>query len=312
MLLTGKGGVGRSTVTAALSVMAQKHGKRVLVTEIGEEGDDYSPLAAHFQRERLPPVPEEIAPGVMGVTLVARTGQEQFLRDVLHAGPLAKAALSSETLRRLLNAAPGFKEMGVYYQLLSYLRAKNSNGTNKYELILVDMPATGHAVMLTALPEYLLKLVPIGPVADALREGIQYLNDPKTSTAWVVTLPETLPVSECLELISGLESSRMTVGGVFLNRVAVDPFTPAERQAMEALLAKKPRIFGAEGFARFDLNAREARRLRESMKHPIQAIAEFPLSDRELIPRVAEALESNDVNEALFSKTSAQREKVAS
>jgi anion-transporting ArsA/GET3 family ATPase len=299
--------VGRSTVTAALSLLAQKHGKRVLVTEIGDEGDDYSPLAAHFQRERLPTHPEEVAPGVMGVTLVARTGQEQFLRDVLHAGPLAKAALASETVRRLLNAAPGFKEMGVYYQLLSYLRAKRYDGSPTYDLILVDMPATGHAVMLTSLPEYLLRLVPIGPIAEALREGIAYLNDPKLSAAWIVTLPETLPVSECLELVQGLNQTRMPVGGVFLNRVAVDPFKPEERKAMEALLAARPSLFGSEGFARFDLNAREAKRLREAMPHPIHAIPEMPLSDRELIPRVAEALGSKAVNEALFGSASSQK-----
>jgi arsenite-transporting ATPase len=310
VLITGKGGVGRSTLTAALALVAQRAGKRVLATEIGEDNEDYSPLAAHFGRQRLPPVPEEIAPGILGVTMLARTGQEQFLRDVLHAGPFAKAVLSSETVRRLLNAAPGFREMGVYYQLLTFLRARRHDKTPAYDLILVDMPATGHALSLTSLPELLLKLVPRGPVADALREGIGYLNDPKQAAAWVVTLPETLPVSECLELIEGLKKVNMPIGGVLLNRVPIDPFTAAEREALLPLT--RPSVFGAEGFGRFDQSYREARRLREATAVAIQALPEHVSTDKELIPFVAQALASNNANAALFGAGAEMMRKAAS
>ncbi len=274
MLITGKGGVGRSVVTAALAKIAAKRGRRVLVTEIGDESDDYSPLARHFARARLPKQPEPMEPNIEGAVLLARTGQEMFLKSVLRSGTIARAALSSDALRRLLSAGPSFREMGVFFQLLTYLREKRGAGS-AYETILVDMPATGHALSLTGLPELLLRLVPKGPIADSLREGQGYLNDPKLAAAWVVTLPETLPVSECLELIEGLTKTKMPVGGVLVNRVPADPFTEAERAALLPLIEQNAWL-GAEQFQKPLLSRREIARLRANTALPIFTTPELP------------------------------------
>ena len=289
ILITGKGGVGRSCLTAAFARLAERVRKRVLVAEIGDEGNDYSPLASHFQRARLPSVVEEIAPGVSAVTLLPRTGQELFLSSVFHTRTLARAALASETVRRLLNAGPSFREMGVFFQLLTLLREKRSDGAFAHEIILVDMPATGHTLSLTGLPDQLLRLVPRGPIADALHDGRSYLNDPAQSAAWVVTLPETLPVSECLELLDGLAGTGMPVGGIVLNRVPSDPFTVAERDALRPLLARH-HLYGADGFGRAELSQREARRLRAGTSLPITLVPELGVSHHEMASAIADAL----------------------
>lgn len=275
VLITGKGGVGRSVMTAVLARIAASRGKRVLVTEIGEESDDYSPLAKHFGRSRLPTHPEVIEQNLSAAVLLARTGQELFLKSVLRSGTIARAALSSDALRRLLSAGPSFREMGVFFQLLTYLRAKRKDGAPEHELILVDMPATGHTLSLTGLPELLLRLVPRGPIADSLREGQSYLNDPKQAAAWIVTLPETLPISECLELIEGLTKTRMPVGGVMVNRLPADPFTPDERAKLGPLIEQQHWL-GAEQFQRPLLARREVNRLRENTNVPIQTAPELP------------------------------------
>ena len=231
VLITGKGGVGRSLVTAALAQAAERRGVHPLVCEIGDDPADYSPLARYFGRDRLPIQPDELAPGIRGVVLLARTGQELFLRTALHSSTLARAALGSDALRRLLTAGPSFREMGVFFQLLNYLKAVRGDERareardHEYPLILVDMPATGHTLSLTGLPDLLLRLMPRGPIAAALREGQSYLNDPERAAAWVVTLPETLPVSEALELLDGLTRTAMPVGGVIVNRIPADPFS---------------------------------------------------------------------------------------
>jgi arsenite-transporting ATPase len=262
-------------MTAALAHSAMGRGLRVLVSEIGDDPEDYSPLARYFGRDRLPKADEELTPGVRGVVLLARTGQEMFLKTSLHSATLARAALSSDALRRLLSAGPSFREMGVFFQLLNYLRKARPTGEPEHQLILVDMPATGHTLSLTGLPDLLLKLVPRGPIAQALREGQGYLNDPNQAAAWVVTLPETLPVSEALELLAGLKHTAMPVGGVLLNRVPVDPFTSAERAALKPLLAKSD-VLGAEGFHRPELAHRETARLRAGTTLPIYAIPDLP------------------------------------
>jgi arsenite/tail-anchored protein-transporting ATPase len=288
VLITGKGGVGRSCVTAALATVAHRRGIRVLVAEIGDNPDDYSPLARHFGRDRLPPTAEEILPGVWSALLLARTGHELFLKSALHSGSLAKAALSSDALRRLLSAAPSFREMGVFFQLLSFLREQLPDGTPRFQLILLDMPATGHTLSLTGLPELLLRLLPSGPIATALREGQSYLNDPKLAAAYVIAIPEALPVSECLDLLQGLQQTRMPTGGVILNRIPQDPFTPAERAAL-APMVERLDLFGKHEFGRPARSHRELERLRRGTNLPIRFIPELP-SDG-LIAALADALE---------------------
>jgi hypothetical protein len=266
--------VGRSSVTTALAHLAQRRGVRALITEVGDDPGDYSPLARHFGRDSLPTSPEELSPGIRGVVLLARTGQELFFRAVLRSATLSRAALGSDVLRRLLSAGPSFREMGVFFQLLSYLEARSRDEQPEYPLILVDMPATGHTLSLTSLPDLLLRLVPRGPVADALRAGQGYLNDPAQAAAWVVTLPETLPISECLELVEGLERTKVAVGGIILNRVPLDPYTPGERAALAPLLGSD--VLGTESFRKPLLAARETARLRSGTNARIYPLPEVP------------------------------------
>ncbi len=288
VLFTGKGGVGRSTITAALAKAAAKEGKRVLVTEVGDDPNDYSPLARHFGRDRLPLGVEELAPGIRGVMLLARSGQEAFMRSVLRSATLARAAIGNDAIRRLLSAGPSFREMGVFFQLLTYLREPGKGGAPEYELILIDMPATGHTLSLTGLPQVLLNLLPRGPIADALREGQTYLNDPAKAAAYVVVLPETLPVTECFELLHGLERTRMNVGGIFLNRVPQDPFTEEERAALEGLLKRTPAL-GNNGFQRAVVAKRERARLLAGTPLPVFQIPD--LGDQGLLEAMGRALD---------------------
>ncbi len=289
VLLTGKGGVGRSVMTAALATVAQQQGVRVMVCEIVDEPTDYSPLARHFGAERLPSKPTPVAEGILAVALVAHVGQELFLKSVLRSGTLARAALSSDALRKLLSAGPSFREMGVFFQLLTYLRQKRADGSDEFELILVDMPATGHTLSLTGLPEVLLRLLPRGPIAEALKEGQRYLNDPKLAAACIVTLAETLPVSECLELIDGLKKTQMPAGAVLLNRLPADPFSAEERAALAPLMATG-QFWGGEGFARHALSQRETHRLQASTSLAILPVAEIPVTAKSLIESAADAL----------------------
>jgi anion-transporting ArsA/GET3 family ATPase len=273
VMVAGKGGVGRTTMVAAIAVQAAKLGKRVLVTEIGEDNADYSALARSFGHERLAREPRQLAPGIAGCQLVSRVGQELFLTSVLRTGVLARAALASEALTRFLSAAPSFREMGVFYHLLTLLNAKRFDGSPEHELILIDMPATGHALALTSLPDMLLRLVSRGPIYDALKQGQAYLNDPRLAAAHVVTLPETLPVSEALELIEGLGKTNVALGGVILNRMPVVAFTDAEREALTPIV-EQHLLFGSDLFGRHVGATRALSRIASAVACPILPIAE--------------------------------------
>lgn len=291
-LVTGKGGVGRTTVSAALAKAAAKKGIRVLITEIGEPDGDYTPLAKIFGRDTFPASPVEVAPGVDGCVLWPRNGHEAFFRTVIPVNAVVKAAMGSGALRKLLDTAPSFREMGIFYHIYTLLEAELRPGTPKYDLVIVDMPASGHTLGLTGLPERLLALMPTGPIAEAMHRGRPYFTDPELCAAWIVTLPEVLPITESLELIDGLKEHDTPVGGILVNRVLEDPFSPAERAALEPVLNASH--YGHERFVGVVQSTRALEDLRSRTPVPTIEISEFPLQGGALIDAIANSLATED------------------
>lgn len=287
-LVTGKGGVGRTTVAASLALAAAKRGKRVLVTEIGEPDGDYTPLARIFGRETLPATPERLAAGVHGCVLWPRSGHEAFFHTVIPVSAVVKAAMGSGALRRLLDTAPSFREMGIFYHVYTLLEEELRPGVPRFELVIVDMPASGHTLGLTGLPERLLAMMPTGPIAEAMHRGRPYFTSPELCAAWIVTLPEVLPITESLELIEGLKTHDTPVGGILVNRVLEDPFTPAERAALEPVLGTGH--FGHERFVGVVQSTAALADLRTKTPVPALEIPEYPLQGQALIDAVANRL----------------------
>ncbi len=289
LLITGKGGVGRTTVAAVLARMCARSGKRVVLLELGESEEDFSPLARFFGRDRLTAELQQLGPNLKGGLLLARVGHGLFLEKVLRMPMLVRAALRSKALRRFLDAVPSFHEAGLFQHMLGYMQAKNAAGQHEHEVVIIDMPATGHTLALTKLPEILLKLIPGGPITTELRAGLSYVNDPAQSAAWVVTLPEVLPVSEALELIEGLQETATPIGGVVLNRFPADRFSPAERAALDPLLASKP-VFGALAYRRVAAAEHALERLQRSTELPLVLVREHSRRQSDLVEAILDDL----------------------
>jgi arsenite/tail-anchored protein-transporting ATPase len=288
VLITGKGGVGKTTVAASLARYVAAQGKRVLCAEIASDADVASPLADAVGAERLTESPVDIAPNLRAVLLTPTLGHQKFLRDVLPMNILADAAMRSAAIRRFLTAAPTFPELGVLYRLLDLVRAKRRDGEFEHEMIIVDLPATGHALALAQIPSSLLKIIPTGPIAAAVREGLELLTDATRTGTVVVTLPETLPVSEALELIKGLREHQVPLSQVFVNRVPYDPFTDDERVLVRDLLAGKPPMLGERTMERIDRARVAMARLAHNVQVPILSLQDVWLES----PRLAEEVAS--------------------
>ena len=224
-LFAGKGGVGRSTLAVASAQALAEKGYRTLLAEIDEELEAPSSLALHLEGApsvaELSASPVEVGEHLSVVRLTGRRGQEIFLTSLFKVESVAKTLLGMEALQKLARVTPSLRELGAFYHLLSCMRKLSAlcGDLGEYDKIVLDLPATGHFLGMTALPELVLELIPKGPIAKALEEGQKILYDTRLTATWVVTLPEEWPVSEAIDLMKGLKENRLPIEGVLLNRL---------------------------------------------------------------------------------------------
>lgn len=290
VLVTGKGGVGKTTLTAALARRAHRAGRRVLVTEVAPDVHNPSPVLGYFGRAQYrDETPVQIEPRLFGVRLTPPVGHRQFLRAALRVRLLVDTAMKSAALTRFLLAAPTFPEIGLLYQLVELLRSK------RFDQIFVDLPATGHAVALASLPRVVHRIVPSGLIGDAIGEGLAVMSDPRRTAAVVITLPESMPVTESVELISAFGRCNIQVSSAILNKLPADPFTPDEKERLERLLDERrlrdaPRVLGTRELRRLERAQDAKKRFHEVLPSSVSRF-EVPLFEGLDHLRVAEEME---------------------
>lgn len=275
LIVTGKGGVGKTTLTAALAHALAAERKRVLCAEISLDEQSPSALGAALGAWVSGDEPVPVTPHLYAVRLTPATGHRRFLQDTLPLKVLADAAMRSQGVRRFLNAAPGFQDMGIMYRMLDLMRRERSPGVPEFEVCIIDAPATGHALALAQIPEFLSRVIPRGPIGRVANEGIRVLTDPKQTGCVIVTLPETLPVSEALELARGLEKHRLPVAAYLMNRVPSNPFSAEERDAVTALLSGPKQVLGSREMKRIDRALAAGKWLRQHARAPMAQVDEI-------------------------------------
>jgi anion-transporting ArsA/GET3 family ATPase len=271
IIVTGKGGVGKSTLTAAMGRALAAQGKRVLISEIVPFSNTPSQLAVALGGRRPAEEPTLSTDNLWVALLTPTIGHLRFLQDSLPIRMLADAAMRSQGLRKFLQAAPGFSDMGVMYRMLDLMRREHPAGGPMFEICIVDSPATGHALALAQIPEFLTRVIPGGPISRAAAEGVRILTDPSVCGTVIVTLPETLPVTEAMELEQGLARHKLPVSAIVVNRVPRDPFSADERKALGELLNRGDSpVFGARELRRIERAEAALALLRE--QHPDHAV----------------------------------------
>ena len=250
IIVTGKGGVGKTTVTAALGRGFSARGKRVLVAEIVPSADTPSALHLALGGPRPTEEPLLVSENLWVCLLTPTMGHLRFLQDALPLKLLADTAMRSQGLKKFLSAAPGFSDMGVMYRMLDLAKRKHPLGGPMFDLCIIDSPATGHALALAQIPEFLTRVIPGGPIYRAAFEGVTFLTDPAITACVIVTLPETLSVTEAMELEKGLAKHKLPVSAIVVNRVPMDPFSSEEREALGQSLPAA--VFGAREMKRID------------------------------------------------------------
>ena len=268
LIVAGKGGVGKTTVSAALAQMAADHGLNTLVVELeGKAG-----LGACFGRpEPLGYEETELAPAASGTghirarTLTPDDALIEYLAD--HGlRRVSKRLVSSGAIDVVATAAPGIRD------ILVLGKVKQLERNRAADLIIVDAPAAGHTLTFLTSAQGFMDAVRVGPIRVQAGDVIELLTDPQRCQVVLVTLPEETPVNEVVETAFSLEDrvgvslGPVVVNGIYprldgldtdLSSVTTNGLSPKERRSLREAADFRE--------ARQDLQASQIGRLGQSL-----------------------------------------------
>jgi anion-transporting ArsA/GET3 family ATPase len=237
IILSGKGGTGKSVVGTALALAARQQGKRVLMVEIDAplEASRYLGAAPVGTKEA------EIRPGLFTVNLDPTAVMDEYVRGVVRVDMLARRVLQSPVYRRFFAAAPGLPELMVLGKImvLEEARASRFSSRPRYDLIVVDAPATGHGVSFLKVPLAASRAVPVGPVGNNARRILKLLQDADRTALVLVAVPEEMAAVEVQELHrTAIDELGMRPAALVLNQCHERRFTREQEAEIRRLVAE--------------------------------------------------------------------------
>jgi anion-transporting ArsA/GET3 family ATPase len=228
-IVSGKGGVGKSTISAALALRSARAGRRTLVCEVNTQ----ERITRFLERPAAGPNITLLEENLWAVDVRPQEAMREYALMVLRFETLYKTVFENRLVRYFLRFIPSLQELVMLGKILYHLQEKLPDGKDKYETIVLDAPATGHAITFLNVPQVLLRTVPPGPMArDALKMR-DLLVDPQVTAAVLVAMPEELPVNEALELHAALRDTvKIRTHAAVLNGTFPERFTQADLEAL--------------------------------------------------------------------------------
>lgn len=255
LIVTGKGGVGKSAIAAAAALHAAKHGRRVLVMGM----TDGAGLAAHLRVGRLGPEPVRVRPGLHALAIDPAVALDEYLRLRIK---VPRLGIMTRAFGVLADTVPGIRDTVVIGKVL--YEATRS----EWDIVVADAPATGQILSYLRAPATIESLVPGGRVREQAGWMREILTDPISTGLLIAATPEELPVAETRETLAALAGEDLTtVAGVVANRVVPPLMIPGDRIAAEA---PGPRRDAA-------VLHRDLRRAQEAHLTALQPDVTFPL-----------------------------------
>lgn len=296
VILSGKGGVGKSVVGAALALLAAERGKRTLLIEI----DAPLEAARYLEAPASGPQPREVRPGLFSVNLDPRGVMDEYIRRIVRVELFARRILQSPIYDRFFTTAPGLKELMLLGKVMVFEeQTVGWSRTPAWDLIVVDAPATGHGLAFLKVPLAASTAVPIGPVGTNARRILALLRDAARSALLLVAIPEEMAVVEAAwfhEL--AVDQVGIHCAGVVLNGAHERRFSQAEEALVLQLtkeeaagrLARDVELRAALLAARRHIRRRKLTRfyearLRKALKEPL-VLLPFLFADRLGLPEI--------------------------
>jgi anion-transporting ArsA/GET3 family ATPase len=235
--VTGKGGVGKSTVSIALGLLGARRGLRTIVAELASQ----ERMQTLF-REEIDDSGEqfrelELAPGLFTISIDPQQAMEEYLR--VKAGPLGQALGSSRLFQAFAMATPGMRELlsiGKVWELAQLNR--RTRGGAPYDLTIVDAPATGHGMGLLRTPRTFADIARVGPIAHQGRTIADTIADREFTGIVAVATPEEMPVNETMALADELARDELQLDLVIVNALYPNRFEAVEIAELAGALTR--------------------------------------------------------------------------
>jgi anion-transporting ArsA/GET3 family ATPase len=233
LFVTGKGGVGKTTVSAAIARGLAERGKRVLLTTSGaKEG-----LSALLGAPRLTTSIGLLAQNLWGVLLNPDVALREYGTLVLHSETVVNALFDNKYVSGLFNGAPGLKEWALLGKAWYHAIEKLPNGSQRFDVVVFDAPATGHSLDMLRVPKVILAAAPPGRLRTDAERAIAFLRDPDASGVVLVSLPEEMPTNETLELAHAVKNElELPIAEIVANSCIEQLFSDAEGRALEPFI----------------------------------------------------------------------------
>ena len=295
VFVTGKGGVGRTTVAIALALFAARAGRRTILCEVSGQA-----RAARLLRGTPGPPGAEVAlrPGLWATTVDPLVGLEEWAGTVIGSRPVARTLAGSSAFGAFLAAAPGARELITMAKAWELGRDQRWTRTpRRYDLVVVDGPATGHGVGLLRTPRTFADIARVGPIATESRRVAELLEDPARAAIVAVAQPAEMPVSEALELEERVPTTLgRDVDAIVLNALRPRRFSGDEVARVEAAGDGVP-VGVLDAVRRSDgvvaEQQRQVRRLRREATAPVVTLpfVASPALEADEVERLSELLE---------------------
>lgn len=225
LFVTGKGGVGKTTVCAAMATALAQAGRRVLVAACGAE----ERLSAVLETPPIGGDVVEIRPNLFAVFITPKEAMSQYGAMVLKSRLAYTPLFENRYVTNFFDAVPGLREWAVLGRSWYLATETRGDGRFRFDAVILDAPATGHALDMLAVPQVIMAVAPRGVLRRDAERAWTMLQDPSQSGVIVVTLPEELPVTETVELTTKLmESFRLPIAGLVVNGCATPVFSASE------------------------------------------------------------------------------------
>lgn len=276
IVVTGKGGVGKTTVSTALALACARRGRRTLLAAV-QAKDRLSPL---LEVPRIGPHNTPVLPNLEAVNMTPQAAMEEYGLMIFRFRALSRLVFENRVVRAFLDAVPGIDAWALLGKATYHALETDGDGRPRYDTVILDAPATGHALSLLGLPRTLAELAPPGQLRRDGRERWELLADPARTEILPVTLLEEMPVSETAELVERLRGGLgLPVQRIVVNAVPERTFEPDEVEAAVAAglaPADHPLIRAAV----WDLHRR---RLEDEQRRRLAALIDVPTVDLPLI-----------------------------